>query len=141
MPSCTSSRHRPDRLLDRRVRVDPVLVVEIDVVDAEALEAAFDRLPHVVRAAVDPSAPWGRGALDAELGGDHDAVAPALDGAADEFLVGVRAVHVGRVEEGDAELERAVDGGDRLGLVPAGVELAHPHAAQPDGGDLGAILA
>ena len=39
------------------------------------------------------------------------------DRLADELLVGERAVHVGGVEEGDAEVEGAVDGGDRLGLV------------------------
>ena len=35
--------HRPDGLLDRDVRVDAVLVVEVDVVRAEALERALDR--------------------------------------------------------------------------------------------------
>ena len=35
----------------------------------------------------------------------------------DEHLVGARPVHVGGVEEGDAELEGPVDGGDRLVVV------------------------
>jgi len=35
-------------------------------------------------------------------------IALALNGAADEFFVSVRAVDVGSVEEGDAEFEGAV---------------------------------
>ena len=68
----------------------------------------------------------------AELGGEHDLVAAVGDRAADEPLVGERAVHVGGVEEGDAELERAVDRRDRLALVGRSVELRHPHAAESE---------
>ena len=53
----------------------------------------------------------------AELRREHDLVAPARDRAADEPLVRERPVHVGRVEERHAELERAVDRRDRLGVV------------------------
>src|SRR5207249_10866313 len=66
-----------------------------------------------------------------------DLVAPAADPAPDELLVGVGAVHVGGVEEVDAEVERAVDGRDRFAVVVRAVELRHPHAAEADGGDGG----
>ena len=49
-----------------------------------------------------------------ELGGDDEAVALALDRLAEQLLVGERPVHLGGVEEGDAEIDRAVDGGDRF---------------------------
>ena len=75
----------------------------------------------------------------AELGGEHDLVAPAPDRLADELLVRERAVHVGGVEEVDAEVERAVDGRDGLGVVAAAVELGHAHAAEAEGGDGEAI--
>ena len=68
----------------------------------------------------------------AELGGEDDLVAAAGDRPADQLLVGERAVHVGGVEEGDAELERAVDRRDRLGLVAGAVELRHAHAAEAE---------
>ena len=45
------------------------------------------------------------------------------------------AVDVGGVEEGDAEVERAVDRGDRLVSVGGAVGLAHAHAAQAEAGD------
>src|SRR2546430_6943529 len=41
--------HRPDRLLDRHIRVHAVLIVEIDVIDAESLERGVTRRSHVLR--------------------------------------------------------------------------------------------
>ncbi len=89
--------HGADGLLDRGVGVDAVLVVEVDVVGAEPLQRAFDREADVRRAAVEPAAA-GVG-HEPELGGQHDLVAAALEGAADELLVGVRAVDLGGVDE------------------------------------------
>ena len=77
-----------------------------------------------------------RVAHDAALGREHDLIAAAADGAADQLFVGVRAVHVGGVEQRDAELEGAMDGGDRLALIAWAVELAHPHAPESDRRDL-----
>ena len=75
-----------------------------------------------------------------EFGGDDQAVAPALDRAADQLLVGEGAIHLGGVEEGDAEVDRLVDGADRdvvVGMAVDDVAAAdHRHAADADGGDL-----
>src|SRR5205807_1259815 len=73
-------------------------------------------------------------AHDAELGGQHDLVALALDGAADELLVGVGPIHVGRVEERDAQFDSPVDGDEGFVAVAGAVELAHAHAAEALGG-------
>jgi hypothetical protein len=45
--------HRADRILDRHVRIDAVLVIEVDDVDAEALQARIARAQHIVGGAVD----------------------------------------------------------------------------------------
>ena len=82
-----------------------------------------------------------RAAHVAELGRQHDLVAPAGDRPADQLLVGERPVHVGRVEEGHAQLERPVDRRVGLGLVGGPVELGHAHAAQPLGRDLQTLAA
>ena len=69
------------------------------MLDAEALERGVAGLEDILGPAVDAEAGPVRPALVAELGRQHDLVAPTGDGAADEFLVGERAVHVGRIEE------------------------------------------
>ena len=127
--------HGADGLLDRHGAVHPMLVVQVDVVGAEPLERRVARSLHVVGPAVHAEPLPLFVALVAELGGEHDLVAPAANGRAHQPLVGERPVHVGRIEEGDAEIESAVDGGDRLGVIPAGVELGHSHAAEAEGGD------
>ena len=122
LPARDELGHRADRLLDRRLRVDAVLVVEVDRVDAEPLQAdASQACAHVVGPAVDAQAlavrrrarcrTWWR--ARPRRGGPRSPGRPAPRCVHD-------AVHVGRVEEVDAELQRPVDGGDRLGLVAAG---------------------
>ena len=125
--------HRPERLLDRDGRVGPMEVVEVDPVGAEATERRVARGPHVVGAPI-----GGSDAVaddDAELGREHHLVAVAGDGLADQLLVGAQAVHVGGVEERHAELARTLEGGERFVAVDGSVGEAHPHAAQPLGGD------
>ena len=90
------------------------------------------RAEHVVRAVLDD---------EAGLGGEHDLVAAAGERAADELLVRERAVHVGGVEERDAELERAMDHRERLRVVTGAVGPAHPHAAESDRADRDAARA
>ena len=88
----------PDRardVLDRHVRVDPMLIVEIDDLNPQPLQRAFNGLPDVFRATVE-----GAGAeVMAELRGDDDVLAERLQRFADEFLVRERAVDLGGVEE------------------------------------------
>jgi len=74
----------------------------------------------------------------AELGGQHDVVAPLSDRPSHQLLVGVRPVDLGRVDQRDAQLEGAVDGANRLRVIAAGagVEGRHAHRAQPDARDV-----
>ncbi|MCW0424987.1 hypothetical protein NB713_002930 [Xanthomonas sacchari] len=136
-------RHRPDRVLDRHVRIHPVLVVEVDVVHAEPAQAGLAGRLHVFRTAVDAACGRVVGVeLDAELGRQHDLVAAPGQRLADQHFVGVRAVHVGGVDEADAVLDRGMDDRDRGGVVAAAaVERAHAHAAEAEGGDAGAVAA
>jgi hypothetical protein len=93
------------------------------------------------RASVDVVAFVGRrGSLvhAAELGREHDLVAPALDRAAHQLLVAAQAVDVGGVEQGDPQLDRAVNHRYGCGVVGRTVDRAHSHAAQADGRDVDA---
>ena len=124
---------RADAVLDRHVRIDAVELVEIDVRDAESLQARVARRADVLGPPVHAAHAGIPGlAHDAALRREHHALAAIADRAADQLFVGERTVHVGRVEQVDAEVERAVDRGDRLGLVGGAVELAHAHAAQAE---------
>jgi hypothetical protein len=120
-------------LLDRRLGIHAVLVVEIDVVDAEPLERGVDRGADVLGAAVDPPLRRVRAGGVAELRREHDLVPPPGDRLADKPLVVAELlpVYVGGVEKGDPELERAVDRRDRLLFVDLAVPGRHAHAAQP----------
>ena len=126
--------HRADGLLDRHARIDAVLIVQVDDVQAEPLQRCVAGAPHVLGRSVDAEERAVRATDVAELRGEHDLIAPSADRRADELLVRERAVHVGRVEEIDADVERAVNRRDRLRLVPARIELGHPHAAEADRG-------
>jgi hypothetical protein len=127
-----------DGVLDRGIGVDAVLVVQVDVVGAEAPQGAFDRGADVGWAAVEDTGAAAGVGDHAELGRHHDLVAAAFDRAANELLVGVRPVDLGGVEEGDAQVERPVDRADGLGVVAAGAGVGgrHPHGAQADAGDV-----
>ena len=108
---------RADGVLDRRAGIDPVLVIQVDVVGAEPLQRPFDCGADVGRAAVEDAGAATGVRDDAELCRHHHLVAPALDGPPYDLLVGVRAIDLGGVDVGDAQIERAVDGADRLGVA------------------------
>lgn len=69
---------------------------------------------------------------EAELGGDPDLAAHRLQRLAEQDLVLVWAVDLGRIEEIDADLDGAVQGGDRVLFRLPAIAEAHAHAAEPD---------
>src|SRR5229473_675669 len=131
-PRAHQIRHGAHGLLDWHAAIHAVLVVQVDVIDAEPLERRVARLAHVVSAAVHALPAAVRAAHVAELGGEHHAITFAVDRLADQELVGVRTVHIGRIEERDAQLDGAMDGRKRLVIVAAAVEIRHPHAPEPE---------
>ena len=107
---------RAGDVLDRDLRVDAVLVEEIDAIGAKALEHALDDQLDVLRAAVEPRAALAGLQIDvpAELGRDHDLVAERRHAFAEDPFHLVRAVGLGRVEEGDAPVEGRADDVEHL---------------------------
>src|SRR6185437_5172986 len=126
--------HRADGLFDLGGLRRAVQVIQVDVVHAEPGQRRLAGPLDVVVLAADDAVPVAGGPVDAELRSQLHLVAAARDTAADQYLVVASAVDVGGVDEGDAQVQGAVDGRD--GLVPVGgaVPLAHPHAAQALGG-------
>jgi hypothetical protein len=74
----------------------------------------------------------------AELGRQHDLVAPARHRACDEFFVDVRAVDLGGVDQRDAEIDGSMNCPDGFGVVTAraGVGDRHAHRAESEASDL-----
>src|SRR6266851_1336315 len=129
-------REGADCFLNWRIRIDAVLVVEVDILDAQPLQTSFTGLLHVVGLAAD-AADVGIGGIadNSKFCGQHDLVAFALDRASDEFFVLEGPVNVSGIEKIDAEFEGAMNGRDRFGVIASGVELRHAHAAEAEGGN------
>ena len=123
--------HRAHGVFDWRLRINAMLVVQIDDIDAESLEGSVARSLHVFRpTAHGPERRIVLFADIAELGGEKDTVALAANSFANELLIVANAVHIRGVEKVDAKFDRAMDGRGRPGIVSLAVELAHAHAAK-----------
>ena len=101
--------HGADGVFDRHRAIHAMLVVEVDVVDAEPLQRRVAGGLHVLRTPVLADEPPVRRPHIAELGGYNDPAAPALDCLPDQDLVRERAIDVGSVEEVDAEVEGTME--------------------------------
>ena len=105
--------HRPRDVLDGHVRVDAVLVEQVDAVGLEPLERRLRHLPDVLGSAVErhllPVLD-----LEPELGSDHHPVSDGGESLSDQFFVRERAVDLGGVEEGDPEIDGRADELDPL---------------------------
>ena len=125
--------HGTDGVLDGHIGVNPVLVIKVDLVDAEPLQALVTAFADIFRPAIYANK-LSLGPPDiAKLGGQNHLIATALDGAAHEVFVDSATVHVGGVEEVDAQIERPMDGGDGFVVVTGAIEFRHSHAAQAEG--------
>src|SRR6266853_3678428 len=130
---------RARHVLDRDIRVDAMLIIEIDDIGAKPFQRTLDALLDALGPAVLHLLPVLD--FDAELGGDHHLPAQWRQRLTDEFFVAVRAVDFRRIEECDAAFHGCADERDHRLLVRwESVALAHAHAAEPEGRDLEATL-
>jgi hypothetical protein len=101
-------------------------LVQVDVVGAQPLERLLNRDLDVVPSALGAG---GRAVthvdlLVAEFRGQHHLVAPATQDLAErEFRAALRPVHLRRVEQRDARLDRGVHHGPRAGHVEPAAEV------------------
>ena len=115
-----------------------MLEEQVDVIGPESLERSLDRSADVGRGAVeDTDAAAGVGD-DTELRGKDHLVPPVGQRPTDELLVRVGPVHLGGIDEGDTDVDRAVQRTDRLAFIGVrpGVQERHRHGAESDPGDL-----
>src|SRR5207237_9439905 len=93
-------RHRAYGFFDRRFRIDPMLIIEVDAINAEPAQARFARLLHILRFPVNPAKPWRiLVAQDSELCRDDNAMAFAGNTAPVQFLILARPINAVGIEE------------------------------------------
>ena len=110
---------RFERLLDRRLVVPAMDLVEVDIIHAEAAEALID-LDHD-RFARQAGAIGSGSHAAVDFGRDDDLVAPGevIDRTAEDLLAPAERIAVRRVEEIDAGFERPLDERPALFLAEA----------------------
>lgn len=111
---------RLDSLLEP-VMSAPVVKVEVEAVGVEPVERSFKRPAHARR----------RGVRGKHFRDEEDVVAPPGDRLSDQLLARAGAVHLGRVDHAQAEVEAAADRGD-LRVALAAI-LAQVPGADADG--------
>src|SRR4051812_7479451 len=129
-------RHRADRVFDWRVGIHTMLVIKVDTFDTKPLETRFTSAANVIRLAVNVA---GFGVVwvthKTKLRCQDGLIAMAFDGFADQFFVFEWAIHIGGVQQGHSEVERAVNGSDRLAVIAGAVKFGHAHATKAQSGD------
>jgi hypothetical protein len=128
--------HRAGNVFNRDVGVDPVLVEQVDRLDAEATECSIRHLTDVLRPRVQPVPRTVGVDAEAELRRDHDLLTHRGERLADELLVGKRPVGLGGVEQGHAAFDGCANERDRplpIGRRPIG--RSQPHGAVAERGD------
>src|ERR1700722_1484886 len=122
----------PGDILHRHVPVYPMLVEQIDVIDAEPEKRCVGDLTDVFGPTIGSA---GRAArmVHTKFRRDNGVVPAPSERPTEEFLVDIRAVYLRSVEEVDSEIKCAVDRGHRLRLIRRfAVILAHSHAAEAE---------
>src|SRR5262245_59657555 len=123
--------HRSHRVLDRHTGVDAMLVIAIDHVDAQALQAVRARLSDILRPAIDTFS-LAVAAHLTKFSDKHDLISSALNGASNHFLVMSPAIHVGGIEVVNATVDGLANEILRFSVVGGAIDTRQGHAAQPD---------
>src|SRR5690606_6607719 len=122
-------------VLDGHLRVDAVLVKQVNGFYSEPLQRLVRHLLDVLGPAVEAQPTWVPVGMELKpkLGGDHHFATKGLESFADEFFICIGAIYLGGIEKRDAPLHRSPDQGDHLFPGTDGrVAEAHPHTAEPE---------
>src|ERR1700732_1492254 len=122
-------------LFDGHVGIDPMLIVEINRCNAKAPQARLAGLLHIFRPPIDAKERSAWPANVAKLGSNNHLMAALFNCPAHQFLVSAGAVHIGRVEQGNAAIDGMLYCGDRFVVVRFAIKLRHTHTAKSHGGD------
>ncbi len=128
-----------DRLLDWNGGIEPRRAVDVDVVGAEALQRIGEEVLGRGWPRVQSDEVAGGTAQRAELHADlHFVARDIFQRLAHQHLIVTHGVEIAGVEQRDAGIERGVNRGDALAAIGGAIDLRHAHAAEAEGGDVGA---
>src|SRR5439155_14650324 len=105
LPLAHKVRHGAHGLLNGRVRVHAVLVVEVNDLDTETTKAGLTSGANVFRSAIDPTYIGIDSSDNAELGGQKHLVTAPPNRPPDQLFIRERAVDVGSVQKVDPQVE------------------------------------
>jgi hypothetical protein len=125
----------PRHLFNRYVRVNTVLIEQVDGVDLESLERRLTDLLDVLGSDYSGHAAGRRGRSGARTWWRSPPAHGRSEGFAHQLFVRERAVRFGGIEECDAAFDGCPDHRDHVLLISGRtVAKAHPHAAEAEGG-------
>src|SRR5215471_12628774 len=102
-----------------------------NMVDAEPAKRISEEILHRGGPSIIAQLVAGNIAQRTELHAEYDAVAvPARKRLADQHFVMAHAVEIAGVEQGDAGLERRMNGRDAFVAICRTIEIGHAHAAE-----------
>jgi hypothetical protein len=123
--------HRPCHILDWHVRVDTVLIEEINPIGLESLQGRLGHFLNVLRPTIQPALPAGF-EREPELGGDHHLITVRGESFLYKLFIGEWAISFGGVEERHAAVDGRTNQRDHFRLVRRRtVAEAHAHTAEP----------
>ena len=120
--------HRTSHVFNRHLRINAVLIEQIDYVGSKALQRSIGHLLDVLRPAVQSRAFSVIIYFEAKLRCDDDLVTKRLESFADKFFICVGAIDGRRIEEGYAAFARCSNERDCLLLFSSRAKtetLAH----------------
>ena len=128
--------HGTCHIFDGYVRVNTVLIKQVDHIDLEPFERSFDSLLDVRGLAVQTRRTRpiiATAQIESELGRDHHLLAERSESFTNKFFVRIGAIDFGGVEERDA----ALDGGAEkrrhlLFVLGRPIRKAHSHTAEAE---------
>src|SRR5271167_2323316 len=129
LPRSDQVLHGPGYILHRYVRVNPMLIEQVDVIGPEPFQRCIGDGPDTLRPAVRASR--GIPVLEAELSGNHDLVTDRRQGFAHDFLIREGAVGFGGIKERHAKFESLTDKRNCLLLfLRRAITKTQTHAAE-----------
>ena len=125
--------HGPHALLDRHLRINPVQIIKVDDIGAQAGQAGIARRRDPRGRAVDLDGCATRASSQPTLGRQHDRLPMRRKYRSNQAFVAPGSIDVGRVEKGDPAGQRQLERPGRLLIIGNAIGLGHPHASQAKG--------